>query len=388
MAWRWASARAGKMRKDRHAENCRAALGVGGAPCVRSAPSHSRSWRRGLPCECPRRVARRTGEGRAPVPGPSSVAGVPVRRGERRRRRADAIPDPCVSGPCHICVQAAPLHTCHTGTASLPDVSLGPVISAAEACSARKGHVTALAQGLPHCSTSAERAHVWHPKDRPCSPAPRQRLHHYTPRPDHRHAARGGRTRWPPSRRGAPRGVAVGGLRRDSAHDSAGRRAPRGQQDLSPRRHWAGRRRCLLRRRRRRAAPSRSPRSGRRQDDAADFVASAVARRLQARARSGRPAPRVRGAVEVAIDTIDVRPPAVGTRRTSSPRTFQPRARRRTFRRTPGCAPYCSVSAGASRHYTLSIARRSYDQATQDRGLWLMTRAGPWACLRRCPLQA
>ena len=64
---------------------------------------------------------------------------------------------------------------------------------------------------------------------------------------------------------GALGSVAVGGLRRDSTHDSAGRRAPRGQRDLSPRRHVHGRcrRRCLLRgpRRRRRECGRRHDRS-------------------------------------------------------------------------------------------------------------------------------
>ena len=127
---------------------------------------------------------------------------------------------------------------------------------------------------------------------------------------------------------GALGSVAVGGLRRDSTHDSAGRRAPRGQRDLSRRRHVHGRcrRRCLLRgpRRRRRegALHHGRSRSGRRRRPRLRGV-GAVARR---RPRRGLGPVGRRHASEVRSKSSPSTrstcgPRQAGTRRTPSPRT-------------------------------------------------------------------
>ena len=115
---------------------------------------------------------------------------------------------------------------------------------------------------------------------------------------------------------GALGSVAVGGLRRDSTHDSAGRRAPRGQRDLSRRRHVHGRcrRRCLLRgpRRRRRegALHHGRSRSGRRRRRRRRLRGVGPVARRRPRRGLG---PLGRGTVDVfAVDTIDVRLPASG----------------------------------------------------------------------------
>ena len=129
---------------------------------------------------------------------------------------------------------------------------------------------------------------------------------------------------------GALGSVAVGGLRRDSTHDSAGRRAPRGQRDdFSPRRHLdgRGRRRCLLRgprRRRREGGRSRGrSRSGRRRRRPRLRGVGPVARR---RPRRGLGPVGRRHASEVRSKSSPSTrstcgPRQVGTRRTSSPRT-------------------------------------------------------------------
>ena len=198
---------------------------------------------------------------------------------------------------------------------------------------------------------------------------------------------------------GALGSVAVGGLRRDSTHDSAGRRAPRGQRDLSPRRHVHGRcrRRCLLRgprRRRREGGRSRGrSRSGRRRRRP-DFVVSGPSRVADLGAGSVRSAGATRPRCGRSLRHRRDRRAAPGKRARGGRRRlapFQPRARRRTFRRTPGHrAPY-----------VFGVRRRDFaplrpcrlrgvptTERSQDRRLRLIPRAGPWACLRRCPRQS
>ena len=130
---------------------------------------------------------------------------------------------------------------------------------------------------------------------------------------------------------GALGSVAVGGLRRDSTHDSAGRRAPRDQRDdFSPRRHLdgRGRRRCLLRgpRRRRRegALHHGRSRSGRRRRRRRRLRGvGAVARRRPRRGLG--PVGRRHASEARSTCSLSTRstcgPRQAGTRRTPSPRT-------------------------------------------------------------------
>ena len=126
---------------------------------------------------------------------------------------------------------------------------------------------------------------------------------------------------------GALGSVAVGGLRRDSTHDSAGRRAPRDQRDeFSPRRHLDGRGRCrcLLRRRRRRECGRRHDpsRSGRRRRPRLRGVGPVAHRRPR---RGLGPVGRRHASEVRSKSSPSTRstcgPRQAGTRRTPSPRT-------------------------------------------------------------------
>ena len=165
---------------------------------------------------------------------------------------------------------------------------------------------------------------------------------------------------------GALGSVAVGGLRRDSTHDSAGRRAPRDQRDLSPRRHLDGRGRCrcLLRgpRRRRRECGRRHgrSRSGRRQRRRRRLRGvGAVARRRPRRGLG--PVGRRHASEARSTSSPSTRstcgPRQAGTRRTSSPRTVPAPSAPADVPEDPWPSPRtCSVSAAVpSRHYGLVV---------------------------------
>ena len=162
---------------------------------------------------------------------------------------------------------------------------------------------------------------------------------------------------------GALGSVAVGGLRRDSTHDSAGRRAPRGH--LSPRRHLDGhgRRRCLLRgpRRRRREGGlhhGRS-RSGRRRRRRRLRGVGAVARRRPGRGLG--PLGWCHASEARSTSSPSTRstcgPRQAGTRRTSSPRTVPAPSAPSAVPEDPWPSPrtYSVSAAVTSRHYGLVV---------------------------------
>ena len=130
------------------------------------------------------------------------------------------------------------------------------------------------------------------------------------------------------------------------------------------------------------------------EDDGADFVASGPSRVADLGAGSVRSAGATRPRLGRRVRCRHDRRAAPGKRARGGRRRlapFQPRARRRTFRRTPGHrAPY-----------VFGVRRRDFaplrpcrlrgvptTERSQDRRLRLIPRAGPWACLRRCPLQS
>ena len=165
---------------------------------------------------------------------------------------------------------------------------------------------------------------------------------------------------------GALGSVAVGGLRRDSTHDSAGRRAPRGQRDLSPRRHVHGRcrRRCLLRgpRRRRRegALHHGRSRSGRRRRRRRRLrgVGAVVRRRPR---RGLGPVGWCHASEARSTCSSSTRstcsPRQAGTRRTSSPRTVPAPGAPSAVPEDPWPSPrtYSVSAAVPSRHYGLVV---------------------------------
>ena len=130
------------------------------------------------------------------------------------------------------------------------------------------------------------------------------------------------------------------------------------------------------------------------EDDGADFVASGPSRVADLGAGSVRSAGATRPRLGRRVRCRHDRRAAPGKRARGGRRRlapFQPRARRRTFRRTPGHrAPY-----------VFGVRRRDFaplrpcrlrgvptTERSQDRRLRLIPRAGPWACLRRCPRQS